>query len=97
LKPTIGPSPRVAGNTRSAEWRGIVRSTSHAAYDSGRTDSPVFVSASRAVRRVKSISDQRNACASPLRQPVSIVRRRLRIAVPAYAPIVEAMKVGVKL
>ena len=45
--------------------------------------------------------------ASPVgrgRQPVSAVRRltladaeRLRIAAPAYAPIVEAMKVGVKL
>ena len=70
-KPRISLSaPIEAGNTSSPN-RGSARSTSQAACDRGRSDEPVFVSASRAVRVAKSISDHLSARASPRRQPVT--------------------------
>ena len=44
-----------------------------ASSDKGRSDAPVLVSASRAVRRGRSISDHRRPSTSPRRHPVRII------------------------
>ena len=71
--PVIGWSPRVAGKTRSLV-RDKPRRTSHAPRESGRMDLPVLVSASVAVRRVRSTSLHRKANTSPQRKPVNAMK-----------------------
>ena len=73
-KPVIVPPPRVGGKTRSPD-RVRLRSTSQAAFDSGRIDRPVLVSGKIAVRLARSTSDHRSPSASPLRHPVSVRNR----------------------
>ena len=86
--PRIGLSiPTEAGNT-SSPIRVSDRSTSHAACDKGRSDAPVFVSVSFAVRATRSISDHFSASISPLRQPVTA---RNRVAATATGQVVSGI------
>jgi hypothetical protein len=70
--PTFGFSPdRLANTTPSLLcWDWI---TMHASSDRGRSDAPVLVSVSRAVRRGRSTSDHRRPSTSPRRQPVNTI------------------------
>ena len=65
------PPDRLANTTSPIlGWDWI---TVQASSDKGRSDAPVLVSASRAVRRGRSISDHRRPSTSPRRHPVRII------------------------
>ena len=73
--PTIGFSPDRLVNTTSP-FLGWALITAQAASDKGRSDAPVLVSASRAVRRGRSTSDHRRPSTSPRRHGSGTVRDR---------------------